>query len=524
MLAPAAYDQAAFNEAWRNVLLYSEHTWGAWNSVSDSENPFIEKQWDVKQEFAVNAEKQSQELLHKCLEAKPSGDTSSIDVYNTTSWSRSEVVLVARELSAIGARVEDSRGNPVPSQRLSTGELAFLAEDVPALGRARFHLSAQEPHRPEKAVTIRDGVIENGMVRARIDPRTGDIVEIGSDGRSENLVDASGRQAVNQYVFLEGKDLSRVQTSGVAQVTVEEPGPLLACLRIESDAPGCRSLVRRVRLAAGCDWFELTNTVDKKRAPLNPHPGKGGPGDEFAQHQGKESLQFAFPFSVPGGKMHIDVPLAVMQPEADQLPGSCKNWLPVGRWVDVANQDWGATWVSLDAPLIEVGEISATMLGSQRDPAVWREHIEPTQKFYSWAMNNHWGTNYRAYQEGLVEFRYAIRPHDGYAPAAASRLAIGLSQPLLVSAATQHESTGSLLQIEPADVLATVLKPSDDGRALIVRLFGASGEHRSAKLAWNTKSMPRIWISDLSERPRTPVEGVVEVPGLGLVTLRVERG
>ena len=79
----------------------------------------------------------------------------------------------------------------------------------------------------------------------------------------------------------------------------------------------------------------------------------------------------------------MDIPLAEMRPEIDQLPGSCKNWLPVGRWIDVANAVQGVTWVTLDAPLVEVGGITATMLGSQRDPTIWREHIERTQKFYS---------------------------------------------------------------------------------------------------------------------------------------------
>jgi len=39
---------------------------------------------------------------------------------------------------------------------------------------------------------------------------------------------------------------------------------------------------------------------------------------------------------------------------------------------------------------VEVGGITATMLGSQKVPALWRQHIEPIQTFYSWVMNNHW--------------------------------------------------------------------------------------------------------------------------------------
>jgi alpha-mannosidase len=227
---------------------------------------------------------------------------------------------------------------------------------------------------------------------------------------------------------------------------------------------------------------------------------------------------------VKDGKMRMDIPLAEMRPEVDQLPGSCKNWLPVGRWIDVANAEHGVTWISLDAPLVEVGEVSATMLGSQRDPNIWRDYIEPTQKFYSWVINNHWGTNYRAYQEGVIEFRYALRPHGGYDAAAASRLAIGLSQELVVSKSSAGAVAPSLLRIEPADVLALALKPSDDGEAWILRIFGASGEDRQAKLNWSTKSAPRMWFSDTSERAIKPVEqGEIAVAGWDLVTLRADR-
>jgi len=82
-----------------------------------------------------------------------------------------------------------------------------------------------------------------------------------------------------------------------------------------------------------------------------------------------------------------------------------------------------------------------------------------------------------------VEFRYALRAHSGYDAAAASRLAIGLSQPLLASAAGSNSPAPPLLQIEPPDVLALALKPSEDGNAWIVRLFGASGEDRTANCA-----------------------------------------
>lgn len=528
MISPSSYQSSRFRSAWRNALLYSEHTWGAWCSVSDSENNLTKQQWGVKRMFAVNAERESEALLAEILGTREvKSDSAAIEVFNCVSWPRTEVVVVPKELSIAGDRVRDDRGVSVPSQRFSTGELAFLAKEVPALGSARFQISAGSAVQPLKPVTAEDNVLQNSIVRVRIDAKTGNIVELSLLNAAGNLVDLTGGESVNQYLFLEGNDVSHIQTSGPVTITLDEVGPLICSLRIESTAPGCNSLVRTVRLAAEADWVEITNVLDKKKAPLNPHPGAGGPGDDFAQHQGKESVQFAFPFAIPDGKIRMDIPLAIMQPEVDQLPGSCKNWLPVGRWIDVGNVHEGVTWVSLDAPLVEIGEISATLLGSQRDPNMWRQHVTPTQKFYSWVMNNHWGTNYRAYQDGMVTFRYALRPNRGYDSALASRLAVRLSMPLLVSRAATAPLIESIFVIEPNDVLPITLKPSEDRLAWIVRLFGASEENRKVRIRWttgtNVSSPPRMWLSDLSEQPLTPIASEIEVPGLDVVTVRIEQ-
>jgi alpha-mannosidase len=523
MLAPQAYRSADFNAAWRNVLLYSEHTWGAWNSVSDSENPLVTQQWQVKRQFAVDAENESKRLLDGVLEAYASErDSSDVDVHNSCSWPRTEIVVISKEKSLGKDHVKNEHGTSVPSQRLSTGELAFLAENVPAIGSASFHLSAAAPHFPAKRVTVLDGVLDNGFVRAKVDSRSGNIVELMSNNSMRNLVDTSRDEAANQYLYLEGKDISKVCTSGPVRIAIEDTGPLVATIHIESSAPGCVDLVRRVRLKAYADWIEISNTVNKKRVALNPHPGKGGPAGDFAQHESKESVQFAFPFVVENGQIHIDVPLAVERPENDQLPGSCKNWLPLGRWIDVANANYGVTCAAVDAPLIEIGSVSATMLGSQTHPEIWRKHIEPTQTFYSWVMNNHWGTNYRAYQDGLVEFRYALRPHNGYDPAAASRFAIGMSQPLVSSAHGQRSPMTLKLRIDQKDVLLQECKRSADGNAWIVRLFGASGENRRASLTWTDNTPIKVWRSDLREQPLEQLGSQVDVPAWELLTLRIE--
>jgi hypothetical protein len=537
MLSPSGYKAVDFRDAWRNVLLYSEHTWGAGGSVGNPESPMTQGQWKIKRQFALDGESQSRTLLGQALSSNPGAAAkTSIDILNSTSWPRTEVVYLSRELSAIGDHVRDSHGHSVPSQRLASGELAFLATGVPAFGTLRFHLSGEAAHAPQKRVTVNGSMLANGFIRARIDPDTGNVVELNLAGRDGNLIDTSSGESANEYLYVQGKpfdeirrngkprnfngpDIGSIEKSGPAKVTVEEAGPLVASLRIESTAPGCNSLVRRIRLTAEADWIEISNLVDKKRIAIFSDRADAGP---WSQYGGKESVQFAFPLSVPDGTMHMDIPLAVMRPELDQLPGSSKNWLPVGRWIDVSSDHLGVTWASLDAPLVEIGEISATLVGSNSNPQVWREHIAPTQKFYSWVMNNHWETNYRAYQEGFVEFRYALRAHGGYDPAAATRFAVGLSQPLLSAAASRAPAMRRLPEIEPSDVLAVSSKPSEDGRALILQLFAASGQDHMVRLKGVAVEKNNVWLSDLSEKPIKRLGEQFPISGWDLLTVRIE--
>ena len=73
---------------------------------------------------------------------------SELDVFNTSSWERTGLVTLSREQSAAGDRVVDAKGKPVPSQRLASGELVFLARKVPPF---RPSASGLKPGRRQRA-------------------------------------------------------------------------------------------------------------------------------------------------------------------------------------------------------------------------------------------------------------------------------------------------------------------------------------------------------------------------------------
>lgn len=509
---PARFPAQEFQDAWRNVLLYSEHTWGAHNSISQPDLPFVKDQWKVKQAFAVDAERTSCSLLRRALDLPgsepstltPQRSTLDLEVLNTSSWERTDLAIVPAQLSVKGDRVVDERNRPVASQRLSSGELVFLAKRIPAFGSRRFTLLEGAPVNTGRAKAAGCELSSEDLL-IKLSKETGAIQSLFSRRLNQELCDPGAPTALNDFFYIPGSDVKAAKRNGTPVIRVKENGPLVASLVAESEAPGCRKLTREVRIIDGLDYVEIINLIDK--LPVRT----------------KEGLHFGYAFNVPAGQVRMDVGWAVVRPELDQIPASCKNWFSVQRWVDVSNSKFGVTWSSVDAPLLQVGGITANMIGSQTDWRPWVQHLEPSQTIYSWVMNNHWHTNYRAEQEGPTVFRFVIRPHRGFAPDEAARFGAACSQPLLVTRSAGRKNGAPLLRVSSDRILVTALKPSDDGRAWIARLFGAAGKDETVRLEWDKDRAGRVSLTDLNERPGTPVNGPVCVPAWGIVTVRAER-
>jgi len=500
MLRPAGFPADGFYAAWRNVILYDEHTWGAHCSIDKPDSQFTLDQWKIKQAFALDGDKQSRKLLAAALGARgtPAGGVQ-VDVFNTTSWPRTDLVVLPK---ALGAAI----GMGAPTQRLSTGEVVMLAQDVPPFAAKRFTVVADSGFNSTGA-TAKGTTLQSPGLVLRVDEQTGAIASLRSTVLGAELVDAKAATALNDYFYLPGTDLKNLQRSGPVKISVKERGPLVASLVVESDAPGCNKLIREIRVYDGLDRVDIINVVDKKAVRT------------------KEGVHFGFGFNVPSGVMRMDVPWAVVRPETDQIPGACKNWFTVQRWVDVSNDRYGVTLATPDAPLVEVGGITANLVGSQDNLKAWIEHLAPSQTLYSWVLNNHWHTNYKADQEGPTVFRYSLLPHGAYRGEAATRFGIEAGQPLIAAPAAGDAAALATprLKVDPEGVIVAAFKPSDDGKAWIVRLFGASGKAEKATLQWADPKPCAVHLSDTSEQRGQALSGPVDVPPFGIVTLRAER-
>jgi len=503
MLSPGSRPATKLEEAWQNVMLYSEHTWGAWNSISDPDNPFVTDQWKVKAQFAIDAERQSRQLVDAALAARGGAPqaTSAIDVFNTTQWTRTDLVVLSKEQSSAGDLVKDANGRLMPSQRLKSGELAFLAIDVPPFGARRFTVGAglAEPMGQARA---RGNVLTTSQLAVAIDDKTGAVRSLRLAGLDTEFVDAKSPVAINDFRYLLGVDASKAQPNGEVKLSVVEAGPVVATIRIESSAPGCRNLVREVRVVDGLDRVELTNHVDRLAV------------------RSKDAVHFGFGFNVPNGTIRMETPWAVVRPNVDQIPGACYNWFTVQRWVDVSNDSYGITWAPIEAPLVQIGDMTANLLG-QVQLEEWLKKAHESQTIYSWAQNNHWHTNYKADQPGLTTFRFILRPHKaGYRGQDAARFGMETTRPLIAAAAAGDQPPPPVLAISSHDVQVETVKLSEDGKAIIVRLFGVSGQDQDVMLDVRRPN-EGMWLTDLSEAPKRKIEGSIAVPAYGLVNVRV---
>ncbi len=492
---------SSIEEAWRNVILGTEHTWCF---MDPGKQPITNDILQVKFGFFEKAEELSKSLLNSALADITDNESSIISVFNTLSWTRDGLVYVPAEQSSRYGSITDDKGKTVTSQQLSTGELVFLASDIPAFGSKNFNLNRKKS---KTGGTIAQGnTLDNGLIRVVIDMKTGDISSLTS--LSHEYVDLEAACALNSFRYLRGNDEPGKATGTKnVKITIKENGPLLASLLIESEAEGCNSLSREITVISGQKHVEVTNILDKQ--PIIK----------------KEGIHFGFAFNISDPVIHTDIPWGIMELEKDQLSGANRNWIAFQRWLDISNNDRGITWCSLDAPVFENGNMTANILGAATNSPEWIRKIKPEATIYSWALNNHWHTNFPLSQEGKIQFRYRILPHSSkYDAAAANRFGLEQVQPLIMTPVKRDFIQKEILKIAGSQsVFITTLKTTENGKSVQVRLRSVSEKNEVVKLNWLKGKPGSFQITDFdNDSDEDNISDEVIVPAMGFVTISAE--
>ena len=533
MRQPDAFPAADADEAWRNLILWREHTWGAADSVSQPDRADVVAQWTYKRAFALEAAKRSMALLDGAAPAPG----SAIDVVNTLAWPRSGLVFLSAAQSTGGDRARTADNRALPSQRLKDGRLAVWVENAPPLGAVRLIIGPGEAAAPRSQVRLTAGALDNGRLQLQFDPHAGTVARlvwrgqtdrrpvfgpasprspIGPPGRpSSTAIDLTWRSGGSgkevplnagplfQYLYVAGRDPSRaVGASGGAEAA-SDVGPLVSVIEIGGQAPATSGIRRTLRVVAGSDLVEMDVEIDKIAV------------------RDKESGHLAFPLNIPGGVVRVDLGEALVEPERHQLPGSNRDFIGAHSVVDVSNADSGVSIATLDAPLLQLGAITDERQ-NDRGTRNWRERTAAGTTIYAYLFNNYWHTNYKAYQQGPLKYRFVLRAHAGHDALALRRFSDEQDHPLLVFAADPAApQTQAPFSLSGDPVTLSSLRVADGGAALVARLFNPSPKPATVTLR-SAGQGARVWLMSGDEAQAVP-DGRVVIPGLGMRTVRIER-
>jgi hypothetical protein len=234
-----------------------------------------------------------------------------------------------------------------------------------------------------------------------------------------------------------------------------------------------------------------------------------------------EATYLLFPFHLHGAQARFDLGGQAVQPEADQLPGVCRDYFTTQNWVDFSNGRFGVTVATPENPMVQLGGFH---FGD------YQEHFELGQAtLLGWVTNTYWETNFRAHQPGLVTARYRVRPYGGdFGEDAAHRFGLEAANdaPLLQQLGEPHGSlswpqAGSLLALPEPPAIVTHVKPAAGGSGVIVRLLNAGDAAQTAAIGSGLVRIGRAQRCDLLENVLEELP-VAERPAGGAVQVSLQ--
>ena len=472
----AKYPKEEFTKAWKQALFLQFHDSLAGSSV------LVHSQ-DAREgyNYAINIAHTATAMAAQKLEWQiPAEDPESeyVVVLNPHAW---EVTTnVEYDINnKPNPQVTDERGQLLPAQYVQaqsvTGRRRILFNTkLPAMGYRQIRIRRGDSA-PESKVSANDNRLENEFYRITFssggqigifDKETGKevfkggatgckgvIIDDPSDTWSHEVRDFTKNTTGNYHYTTQGE----IGAFGNAKTKVIENGPLRATIRVQTTY-GDSDMMVDWRLTAGSRNIEALVTLN--------------------WHEKLKMLKFSFPVEVDTPQATYETPYGFIVREAngEEDPGQ--------RWIDVTGRRGSDTYgltVFNDAKFgysIQDSDMRITVTRS----APYAHHgpdplskLDPDGKCY-WQ------------DQGIQTLRLLLTPHknswqDINAPRIAEEF---ISQPVVVyqgiHGGTMSKSASFML-VEPANVILSALKMSENGNDGVMRLVETMGKETPVTLS-----------------------------------------
>jgi alpha-mannosidase len=430
----------------------------------------------------------SQRLADEMIAARQDSVLAQIDsrgggvplaVFNTLGWPRTDVAEADVGFAQGGVNdfeLRDASGKLTPSQLLDAEryedgglrrvKFAFVARDIPAVGFAVFHvvaLATPGETTREATVTNQYGVVDNDYYHAAFDVTTGALTNLtvktgdwpalrgpanvvacepdkGDFWELYKNLDGGQNLIMTRPLPVPQPGQARFSTEQTATNGVVRRGPVFSELHVEHPF-GPNFFATSVRLYNGIPRIDFTTRIVNNEKLVR--------------------YRLLVPTSIENGRNFQEIPFgAVERPLAQEFPAQ--------NWTDLSDGRRGVALINRGLPGNNAagGTMMLSLLRSTR-------------------VNVYGGVEGEESNTGLelgkeLTLRYALEPHAGdWRAAGVYRTGLEFNNPLLVRKMTSHPgplpNTWGLLEIAPANVVLSALKPAKDGTT-IVRVYEAGGQ------------------------------------------------
>jgi hypothetical protein len=489
----------SFSSAYQHLLVYDEHTMGAYSEGSVQPPPTLKNE-KAALEFYYEAERsmhhalaeeardlaqQTSAVLFAQLDRMmPSSSGVTLVVYNTLARIRTDVVQVETAGLVWPFHLVDNMSHQeIPCQRMPDDRILFLARDVPSLGYKTYRVvrgaGKRSPAFADMDTTAL--TLENQYYKITFNPKSGVVAGIWDKELGLEIVDVDASWQVNEYLYqYEGNSETaagwyRTQSAKLTKAS----GAVASVMTVEAKATGLDALRQQVILYNDLKRIDFINDLQKAPSGRTFQDYKKG------NNVGKESVYFAIPLHVPRFKIHHELAGAVVEPIADQSVGSTTSFYGIQHFTDFSNDQFGVTVGTVECGLVEYG--------TPRHSEPWRNESifkQPERShLFLYAMNNWFGTNIPVDQRGgPYRVTYALRSHKGdWRQGEAFLLGGDVSSPLLARVVespgkgTLRAQAMAFLELDQSNVAVSTFKAAEaNGMGLILRLSELMG--RATKL------------------------------------------
>jgi len=384
----------------RSIVMWHEHTWGAWCSISDPDAHFTTDQWRVKKAFADSAGWYGDHIENSIRPSTISSD--EIISINTLGWERYSIVKINPLDSNLRCAV-NPLGHLQYTEKLHDRQLAFglKTPEKATIGTRLSNSSSPGLSVLSSAYTRWTGYTGAFRVLGGIRADTSDSSLDGLLEWQRQLLSGNSHDEWPRLASYNAIDQRQLVNDGIVRVLLNGTDSIETVI---DDA----SVPIRIR-----------TTVHKK---------------SFRE---KESLHLALPFQIPNATVRIGISDTCVTPESGRIPGSNNDFFCAQRWIDVSNDSMGVTIVCPQGAIWEVGDMvdeRKVNPGKGTNPErykAWKTEAKSSSTIYLYALNNYWHTNFKADQEGPIVFDIYLKMHGPFNLEEARRFGLEMTRPLI---------------------------------------------------------------------------------------------